>query len=433
MISQKDITELISVGILNNETANKIKDYYSNKQSNNSNKILVAFGILGAILIGLGIILILAHNWDDLSNTTKTILSFIPLVLGQAAALFALIKKPDSSAWKESSSIFIFFAVASSISLIAQIYNISGDLPSFLLTWALLSLPLVYIMNSGITSIGYIAVITYYASEVGYGYENENTYLYWLLLALVLPFYYLLITKNPKSNFVSFHNWLIPISLSIALGTLAEHNDGIMIVIAYLSMYGMFYLFSNTKFFDDKKLISNGFRIIGSLASISLLLSLSFNWFWVGLVKDDINMSIFNSLSSYVALVIILIGITIFIYNSKTKKINNYDLIGLSFIPFIAIFFIGFAFPITSQVLVNIMILTISVLTIHKGAKQNHLGILNYGLLILTGLIICRFFDTDISFVIRGLMFIGVGIGFFIANYTMIKKRKIEKLKEINQ
>ncbi len=433
MISKKDITELVSAGIINKETGIRINDYYFSEQENSSNKILVAFGILGAILIALGIILILAHNWDELPKSIKTILSFLPLLIGQATAFYTLIKKPNNSVWKESSSIFIFFAIASSISLIAQIYNISGDLPSFLLTWSLLSLPLVYIMNSRITSIGYIAVITYYATEVGYvSAASENTYFYWLLLAFIIPLYYNLLTKNPKSNFVSFHNWAIAISISIALGTLSNKEGSILMTIAYLSMYGTFYLFSNTKLFDGKKLISNGFRIIGSLGSISLLLALSFNWFWKELIKDDVNMSIFNTLSSFAALVLTLIGIAIFIYNNKTKKINNYDLIGLSFIPFIAIFFIGFANPLISQVLVNIMILVISVLTIKKGTKQNHLGILNYGLLILTGLIICRFFDTNISFIIRGLLFIGVGIGFFIANYSMIKKRKFDKLEEID-
>ena len=44
--------------------------------------------------------------------------------------------------------------------------------------------------------------------------------------------------------------------------------------------------------------------------------------------------------------------------------------------------------------------------------------------IILTALIVCRFFDTDFSFVVRGLLFIAVGAGFFVANIYMIRKRK---------
>jgi len=39
-------------------------------------------------------------------------------------------------------------------------------------------------------------------------------------------------------------------------------------------------------------------------------------------------------------------------------------------------------------------------------------------------LIICRFFDTNLSFVLRGLLFVLVGLGFFAMNYWMIRKRK---------
>ena len=80
--------------------------------------------------------------------------------------------------------------------------------------------------------------------------------------------------------------------------------------------------------------------------------------------------------------------------------------------------------PALSQVLVNALILALAIYTIRDGALQNHLGILNYGLLIITALIGCRFFDTDFTFVVRGLLFIAVGIGFFAANYYMIQKRK---------
>ena len=62
--------------------------------------------------------------------------------------------------------------------------------------------------------------------------------------------------------------------------------------------------------------------------------------------------------------------------------------------------------------------------TIYKGSEQNHLGIVNYGLLIIAALIICRFFDTDISFVLRGVIFLLMGIGFILTNVWIIKKSK---------
>jgi hypothetical protein len=76
-------------------------------------------------------------------------------------------------------------------------------------------------------------------------------------------------------------------------------------------------------------------------------------------------------------------------------------------------------------VLTNILVFAIGILTIRDGAKFDNLGVLNYGLLIITALVVCRFFDTDLSFVIRGGLFVSVGIGFFATNYWMLKKRKL--------
>ena len=59
-------------------TGDKISNYYK-KQPENPNRLLLAFGILAAILIGLGIILIMAHNWENLSVQAKTGAAFLPL------------------------------------------------------------------------------------------------------------------------------------------------------------------------------------------------------------------------------------------------------------------------------------------------------------------------------------------------------------------
>jgi hypothetical protein len=80
------------------------------------------------------------------------------------------------------------------------------------------------------------------------------------------------------------------------------------------------------------------------------------------------------------------------------------------------------------MVLMNLLVLAAAIFTMQRGNALHHLGILNYGLLIIAALVVCRFFDTDISFVIRGLLFVGVGAGFFFANSQFIKKRKQHEL-----
>jgi hypothetical protein len=87
-------------------------------------------------------------------------------------------------------------------------------------------------------------------------------------------------------------------------------------------------------------------------------------------------------------------------------------------------FFLSAGSPLIPQIADNVLVLAISILVIRKGVKTDRLEILNYGLLILSAQIICRFFDTEMTFLLRGLLFIIVGAGFFFANYRMLNRRK---------
>jgi len=420
----KDIPELISAGIITRETADEINNYYISKRRNSTSRLFLVFGIFGAILVGLGIILLVAHNWDDLSQTTKSFFAFLPLIVGQIFCGFVLIKKNESVAWRESVTAFLFFSVGACISLITQIYNIPGNLNSFLLSWMLLCLPMVYIMQSSIASLLYLTGITYYAAETGYGFsETSESYLYWLLLLAVFPYYYLLFRKKPESNFMIFHNWLVPLSVIITLGTVAK-DAGELMYIAYFSLFGLLYLTGNSTFFRQQRLRNNGYKVLGALGTLVLLLILSFDWFWSDLRKKDFNYNeLITSPEFFASAIISLLSFAILYFLQKNKPSKEIEPIAFVSILFIITFIIGLSSPI-SVVLINLFVFTIGILTIIDGAKQDHLGILNYGLLIIMALTVCRFFDTDLSFIIRGFLFVSVGIGFFAANYRMLKKRK---------
>jgi len=184
----KELEELTKAEIISDETAEKIRNYYGRKQSSSSG-MLIAFAIIGAILVGLGIILIIAHNWDELSKPVKVAFAFLPLLIGQFLCGFTLLKKQGQTAWVESSSILLFFAVGVSISLISQIYNIHGNISTFLFVWSLLCMPLIYIMRSYAVSLLYISLITYYAVVSNYTWSfsmKENINFWWMFL-LVVP------------------------------------------------------------------------------------------------------------------------------------------------------------------------------------------------------------------------------------------------------
>ena len=164
----KELPGLVDAQVITEETAKRIKVYYDNQPNQSSNRLFIVFGILGSLLIGMGIVLIVAHNWDSLPKAAKLTIGFIPLLVGQCVAAFVIFKKAEETAWREGIAAFLFFAIAISISIVSQVYNIEGDLGGFLFIWMILSLPIVYVLSSSVASLLFILGITWYACEVGY-------------------------------------------------------------------------------------------------------------------------------------------------------------------------------------------------------------------------------------------------------------------------
>ena len=416
----KDINELLSEGIIDQNTAGSIKNYYFNKKNSGEGKQNLVFGIFGALLAGLGIILILAHNWDDLSRGVKTFFSFLPLIAGQILCGYSLLKNKSIS-WKEAGSSFLAIATGACISLISQIYHIPGNLSSFLFTWSLLILPLVYIMRSRIVSLIYIILITWYACESFYFSNSPDFYFYLILLAAIFPYYIALIRKNPGSNFAVFHHWLIAGSISICLGIIPGNSEEI-VLLCYVLLFGIMNRIAFSDKFSPLNIFKNAYFIISSVSLIAIFLTLSFDFFWEFLRKENYQLKeIITSPEIIPALILFLILILMQFF-----KFGKNLPLGPLPIFFTLIFFAGY-YLTGMQWMMNLLILYTGLKIMQKGFLIDHLGILNIGIFILLILIICRFFDTQLSFVLRGLIFLFAGTGFFIANYFILKRRKLNE------
>lgn len=419
----KVLPELIDAGVISDETAQRIRVHFLSRKKSSGNIIITVFSIMGALLVGLGIILIIAHNWDNIPKPVKVSMAFAPLLIGQGLCGYALLRKSGNIVWKESAAVFLFCAVGASISLVSQVYNIEGTLSGFLFTWMLLCLPLIYAMNSSAVSLLYIAGITWYAAQLSYfQYPTETAWYYWLLLLLVIPHLYFLFKKGMTENFALMHAWLITISLSIALGTIAD-NAGRYMALAYMSLFGIFYLAGNYYTTTGNKFFQNPFKVAGSLGTISMLMIASFRWFWNELYDDHLPDEWYSP--EFGAAVILTVAGAVILYTSNRNKKDPYrNPNEYSFLFFAAVYFIGFPAPWLATVAVNLVVLVLGIFWLRTGAAQNNLGILNYGLLIIIVLATCRFFDVNMSFVMRGLLFVAVGALFFASNMITLKRRK---------
>jgi uncharacterized membrane protein len=422
-----DLNELVSANVITPETALKISDYYKKKELNpigTKNRQLLLFGIVGALLVGIGLMFIIANQWERLPKMVKTTCAFLVLIIPQLLCLYVLLKQPGKVVWKESTALLLFFAVGASISLVSQIYHINGEPSGFMLTWMLLTAPLIYILDSSAVSLAYLFGIMSYCITVKFDAPTPlNQMICWLLFTVPLPRYFLMLRRSPNQPLLILHHWVIPFVLTIAIGTLMHHHGELMPPV-YFSLFGVFYLWGN--FLDSGKgmQIQNGFRIFGFAGTIVMLMVMSFRSSWEKLLTNHYELSTLVRFPEFIALVILMTLALLLLYNLlKTRTFVDLKAMEVTWACFLLFFVLGLftKFPVY---LINLYVLVAAILMIREGSLRSHLGVLNVGLIIIALLVVCRSFDADLTFVVKGTLFVLVGIGFFVANWLMLKKRK---------
>lgn len=421
---EQAIPELLAAGILDEETAAQIRAYYAKQPGRSVNWLYVIFGILGALLVGLGFILIVAHNWDQFPRMVKTGFALLPLLVGYAAGVYVIRRRLDEPAWREGAATYITLALGGCLGLVSQIYHIEGSLSAFLLTWLILAWPLMWVMRSGMASLLYWIGAAWMVMQGGYfeGWDDgsETHLYYWMLLAGGLPFYLQLAARQPDSLFARYHHWVLPLSVTIALGTLTD-GQGAWMMPAYLNLFGAFLLLGRSAFMAGYSGIANGYAVLGALGGLFILYWLSFHWYWDNFQQYPLAWSGREWL-----LAMGLLGAVAALawWKNPGLSLAEIDPLDGAVLGANLLFFIGQAAPMVAVVGINLLLLALGLLLLRRGAQQTHLGYLNAGLLTICLLITLRFFDVDMSFVARGMLFVAMGLAFFFANYRMIQKRQ---------
>lgn len=132
---ENNLKDWLAQGLISPEQAVRIREHEANKPE--SSWILSGLLILGAIVIGIGIISLVAANWNQIPNSIKLAGDFLLLAALAFAAIFSWdAKKPIQ--FEVLLLLFLLVCLAS-IGLISQIYNTGGQLYQALLFWSLIT------------------------------------------------------------------------------------------------------------------------------------------------------------------------------------------------------------------------------------------------------------------------------------------------------
>ena len=163
----EQLPTLVSEGVLASEAAARLHQRYGVVEAHLGRRwAMMLFSILGATLIGSGLILLLAYNWQELSRPMRALIALAPLLIAQMLAAWVLWSKTESTAWREGVGTFLTLSIGIAIALISQTYHLGGDLGDFLLAWGVLGLPTAYLLRATVPALLYIIDITFWTSTV---------------------------------------------------------------------------------------------------------------------------------------------------------------------------------------------------------------------------------------------------------------------------
>ncbi len=416
----QELPVLVNKEIITQQNAERIKQYYGETSEAGKKKtFLIVCSVLGALLIGLGVISLIAHNWEYLSRPLRAALSLAPLAIGIVLTGWALVKEHATQGFREATATFLTLMVGASISLISQTYNISGELQSFILTWMMLSVPLVYLVTVTVPAIIYVIGITSWA--IGQIWNNTAlSFYYWPLIAVVVPHFIFIIRQEGFAVRAKLLSSFLALSLALFTSLLLVWLSPQLWMIYLSLLFASMYLVGTHRFPAINRNWQEPFRRVGDLGVIVVSLILTYRWswsttsqWWAGRVQTfDVQRGLLLvMIFSVIALLLIIEAI-------KEKRFSN-ALIGSA--PVVAV--IGFSFPSAAMALYNVYFFIFSLDRILSGFRENKLRIVNEGLLLLALLIAVRFFDSEINLVLKGLVLIVLGAGFLVTNMMLIRRK----------
>ena len=405
-----ELPGLLANGVLNEDSSENLRKHFKldelAAEPRSASKMTLILAALGGLLIGGGIIMIFAHNWDQIARSTRMGLALLPLIIAQIFALMALFPKQRGIAWREATAAFMFCAVPASIALVGQTYHISSDFQSFQTLWFLLMLPFIYLLKAKLTALLAMMLAAWMA-----GLYQGN---YWLCALALLPFHFLPepIGRHQANPALG---WLFALgfSLSIIMGDFwSAHSQGTLII---WLMSGALAVYLIGSFTEPR----NGFWLrpfsnIGALSVAINLLVYTFEDIWT-LNRLDIGLSIGAVLTSHLTLLAFAVMGLAWAFISKRADVLPLSgaalfAIVVAIVPSTGWQPLGFVFA------ANLIFLCLGIWYLWLGINAKSTSRMNFGLLIILVVILMRFFDQDFSFIVKGAAFIVMGAAFIGVN-----------------
>lgn len=415
------MTELFGVSIEELIYGKKHNITLETEKPNYNSTLMIVFSILGALLVGVGVVLVFITFWQEMPMLSKGVLSFLPLLAGQASGLFVLIKKKDKLPWCEGAGVLWTAGIAATLTMIYNIF----DLHIFWYT------VLVFVCISILPVMGLLRCVSplavYYGCAITWIFalleRDKSVFALICAIALIVVgcvFSSVMLKKENKSHRSIFAHWLsmlavliFPILLSMGIGDF---------VLCFVSVgaTGVCLLILSLKDGD----MAMPYKIPGHiLTGFAVFL---YGGFYIDYIKADKYNVTFTAMC-----LIAIIAVLIYVRPKKADKM---------FAAYLAVAVISIAVNIVSiysmpgsydseraLLFVNILrviAIAANILLMISGGKEKKLLPINLGFISIAGLTVVAVSQSELSMMGNGIMLLVFGGVLLAINFRLSRSKQ---------
>jgi uncharacterized membrane protein len=430
-----ELPALVASGAISNENAHAIERYYDDRAGHSRNFGLFILACVGSALVAAGIILLIAHNWDNFSRPVRSAFAFLPLIAAQCLSAFVMVRRDESKPWRESAAIFNVATIGTAISIVSQTYQIHGSLANFIFVWMLLSLPLIYLLRTTLGAVVYLVggCFWLFLREKG---RDFNPMFFWLLLVLVIPYFGFVYRRASASRETTWLGLALATAAAIGLGFTADFTKANIGILAFAGFFATTYI-SGIEFFPaPQRDRLSALALLSGVAIGVMTIVLTFEELWRHARGPVWPNDSARMLGVVLELAFPVAAVALAAWSFMRRSVH-FSVLAAAFPVAAALGWIvtrrcedtGYSYTSTNcdraaSILMDVYALALGVELVARGLRAHSTTRANFGLLVIAVLAIARFFDSDLGFVTRAIGFIIIGLGFLFANFVLFKKAR---------
>jgi hypothetical protein len=251
----------------------------------------------------------------------------------------------------------------------------------------------------------------------------------WPLAAAVVPHLILVLRSDRRGLRAANLQWAIALFVCVAAALGLENRVPGLWIVIYVGLFALMITLGAVNRRDEEGLWRRPLEMIGVAGSVVLWLVLSFGEPWRHIGWNHIfTTEKFHQVASWVD-VLLAVGLPLAAIAAMAllldRRRHRLQLLwGLS-VPLVAVVwpFVAATDSVwIGPVVFNLLLFAVGIATIAVGLKSQSLATVNLGMVVVAILVVVRFFDSGLGFILKGFAFILVGIGFLVTNVVLARR-----------